>query len=74
MVEVMIFWMNDIILWTSPVLSQEQDCLEGCCGECKSSSYAQQQIQIESFDIRTVVPCNSGLGGGIIPTNPGNSL
>ena len=46
-------------VWSSP----EQVCLEVCCGLCKSSSYPQQQIQIEAFDSRTVVLCNSGLGG-----------
>ncbi len=37
--------------------------MEASCGECKSSSYPQQQIQIEALDIPTVVLCNSGLGG-----------
>ena len=67
-VKVTIFWTDDIILWTSAVLSPEQLCLKVCCDECKS--YPQQQIQIESFDIRTVVLCNSGLGEGIILWTP----
>ena len=77
MVEVIIVWTDDIILRTSAVLSLEQLCVEVCCGECKSSPYPQQQMQIEVFSIRTVVLCNSRLGGVIMlwtPGNPGTSL
>ena len=37
---IIIFWTDDIMIWTPAVLSIEQFCLEVCFGQCKSSSYS----------------------------------